>query len=153
MKIVRAERADLEQILALQYLAYQSEARLLNNFAIPPLRESAGELLHQFEAGVVFLKAVDGDATLVGSVRARLEQNTVYVGKLMVHPDRQGEGVGTRLLAAVESAMAEICPQARYELFTSSQSRRNLRLYARAGYRPFREEEAAPGLNLVFLEK
>ena len=148
-----AERADLERILALQYLAYQSEARLLNNFAIPPLRENVEDLLRQFEGGVVFLKAADEDATLVGSVRARLDQNTVHIGKLMVHPDRQGRGVGTQLLAAVESVMAKTCPQARYELFTSSQSLRNVRLYVRAGYRPVREEEAAPGLRLIFLEK
>ena len=49
--------------------------------------------------------------------------------------------------------MGSIVPQARYELFTSTQSLRNLRLYERAGYRPFREEEPEPGLRLVFLEK
>lgn len=149
MCIVRAERPDLEEILRLQYLAYQSEARLLNNFSIPPLRENLEDLVRQFEAGMVFLKAVDTDGALVGSVRARVEQNRVYVGKLMVHPQRRGKGLGTRLLAALESMV----PQARYELFTSTQSLRNLRLYERTGYRPFREEEPEPGLRLVFLEK
>lgn len=153
MRIVRTERPDLEEILRLQYLAYQSEARLLNNFSIPPLRENLEDLVRQFEAGMVFLKAVDTDGDLVGSVRARAAQGTAYVGKLMVHPQHQGKGLGTRLLAALESAMGSIVPQARYELFTSTQSLRNLRLYERAGYRPFREEEPEPGLRLVFLEK
>lgn len=102
---------------------------------------------------MVFLKAADTDGALVGSVRARVEQSRVYVGKLMVHPQRRGKGLGTRLLAALESAMGSMVPQARYELFTSTQSLRNLRLYERAGYRPFREEEPEPGLRLVFLEK
>lgn len=153
MCIVRAERPDLEEILRLQYLAYQSEARLLNNFSIPPLRENLEDLVRQFEAGMVFLKAVDTDGALVGSVRARVEQSRVYVGKLMVHPQRRGKGLGTRLLAALESAMGSMVPQARYELFTRTQSLRNLRLYERTGYRPFREEEPEPGLRLVFLEK
>ena len=153
MCIVRAERPDLEEILRLQYLAYQSEARLLNNFSIPPLRENLEDLVRQFEAGMVFLKAVDTDGALVGSVRARVEQSRVYVGKLMVHPQRRGKGLGTRLLAALESAMGAMVPMARYELFTSTQSLRNLRLYERTGYRPFREEEPEPGLRLVFLEK
>ena len=47
MRIVRAERPDLEEILRLQYLAYQSEARLLNNFSIPPLREKLEDLVRQ----------------------------------------------------------------------------------------------------------
>lgn len=108
MCIVRAERPDLEEILRLQYLAYQSEARLLNNFSIPPLRENLEDLVRQFEAGMVFLKAVDTDGALVGSVRARVEQSRVYVGKLMVHPQRRGKGLGTRLLAALESAMGSM---------------------------------------------
>ena len=108
MRIVRAERPDLEEILRLQYLAYQSEARLLNNFSIPPLREHLEDLVRQFEAGMVFLKAVDTDGDLVGSVRAHAAQGTVYVGKLMVHPQHQGKGLGTRLLAALESAMGSI---------------------------------------------
>ena len=91
MCIVRAERPDLEEILRLQYLAYQSEARLLNNFSIPPLRENLEDLVRQFEAGMVFLKAVDTDGDLMGSVRARATQGTVYVGKLMVHPQHQGK--------------------------------------------------------------
>lgn len=91
MRIVRAERPDLEEILRLQYLAYQSEARLLNNFSIPPLREKLEDLVRQFEAGMAFLKTVDTNGDLVGSVRARAAQGTVYVGKLMVHPQHQAK--------------------------------------------------------------
>lgn len=38
--ITRAERCDLQQILDLQYLAYRSEAELLNDFRIPPLLQT-----------------------------------------------------------------------------------------------------------------
>ena len=40
-----AKAADLPDILDLQYLAYQSEAKLLNNFSIPPLQEKLEALL------------------------------------------------------------------------------------------------------------
>ena len=40
MNIEKAEREDLQEILDLQYLAYQSEARLLNNMDIPPLKQT-----------------------------------------------------------------------------------------------------------------
>ena len=41
----------------------------------------------------------------------------------------------------------------RRELFTSCKSVKNLALYRRQGYRPFREKEIFPGIRLVFLEK
>jgi hypothetical protein len=37
MRIIKANREDLQGILNLQYLAYQSEAVLYNNFNILPL--------------------------------------------------------------------------------------------------------------------
>lgn len=44
MKIIRAVKEDLQEILDLQYLAYQSEAKLLNNYNIPPLNQALEEL-------------------------------------------------------------------------------------------------------------
>jgi hypothetical protein len=38
MKILQATAADAVEILNLQKLAYQSEAKLYNNFDIPPLK-------------------------------------------------------------------------------------------------------------------
>ena len=35
--IIKADKGDLSEILDLQYLAYQSEARLFDNEDIPPL--------------------------------------------------------------------------------------------------------------------
>ena len=40
VKIEKAEREDLNEILELQYLAYQSEAALFGTNDIPPLRQT-----------------------------------------------------------------------------------------------------------------
>lgn len=40
MQISRAEKQDLEEILKLQYLAYQSEAALFGTNDIPPLKQT-----------------------------------------------------------------------------------------------------------------
>lgn len=94
----------MEAILELQRLAYQSEARLLNDFSIPPLMQTLEEMREEFRNGV-FLKAVDAGGRIVGSVRGTLRGDTLLIGKLMVHPERQGNGLGSRLLQELEKAV------------------------------------------------
>jgi len=62
----------------------------------------------------MFLNTLE-EGEIVGSVRAYLERGTVYIGRLMVKPDSQNNGIGTRLMQAIEDhfRMAD-----RYELFT-----------------------------------
>jgi ribosomal protein S18 acetylase RimI-like enzyme len=67
-----------------------------------------------------------------------------------VHPDRQNRGLGARLLCEIESRFAQA---ARFELFTGSKSAKNLYLYRKLGYRPFKEQAIADQVALVFLEK
>lgn len=146
--IVRAEKNDLEQILVLQYLAYQSEARLFGNMDIPPLRQTLEEVTAEFDQGV-FLKALDDTGRIIGSVRACQKGGTVCIGKLMVHPEMQRKGLGSRLLLAMENEF----PAQRYELFTSTRSLSNIRLYEKLGYRVFKEEAVSQEMHFVYLEK
>lgn len=148
MRISAARRRDLEGILALQRRAFESEARLLGTFNIPPLRQTFQELEQEWREGHL-LKAVDATGALLGSVRARIAEETAYVGKLMVRADLQGRGIGTLLLAHVE----KVCSTPRFELFTSADSLRNLAFYERKGYVRFKVVEPQPGLRLVYLEK
>lgn len=148
MKIVPVEARDLPVILALQKLAFESEARLVGNFEIPPMTQTLDDLKQEFTT-LVMLKAVMDDGEIVGAVRAAIENATAHIGRLMVKPGLQGQGIGTRLLAAIEKA----CSQNRYELFTSAKSHRNVALYEKSGYRTFKEAEAMPGVRLVWMEK
>ncbi len=148
MNILSATRNDLEPILRLQYLAYQSEARLHNNDKIPPLMQTLSEVIEEYLHGVI-LMGVDDQGTIIGSVRGYTEGNTLYIGKLIVHPEEQGKGYGKKLLSSIEA----LFPGYRYELFTSSKSTRNLGLYESQGYIRFLEKEISPDLAMVFLEK
>lgn len=146
--ISRAAPDDASEILALQKLAYQSEARLNDDWTIPPLTQTLHEIEEEFETKTV-LKAVF-DRKIVGSVRAVLDSGTCLIGRLIVHPGFQGKGIGTALMKEAEEAF----PHARrFELFTGTRSVDNIRLYRRLGYREFREEELSPKVRLVFLEK
>lgn len=148
MNIEKAEREDLQDILDLQYLAYQSEARLFNNMDIPPLKQTLEDVQNEYEKGV-FLKALDEKGKIIGSVRGYLEDGTVYIGKLMVHPQDQGKGIGTKLLLSIEREFLGY----RYEFFTSTKSKRNIELYEKPGYKVFSEKNITEELRFVYLEK
>ncbi len=148
MKILRASKEDLRSILDLQYIAYQSEARLLDNFNIQPLTETLEELEEEYNNGKIY-KAVTEENMIVGSVRCVIKTGTVYIGKLMVLPEYQKNGIGTELLRFIEEDNKGL----RRELFTSDRSINNLKLYERNGYVRFRTEPASKDFNLVYLEK
>jgi|SRR5271157_2336580 len=148
---ITLERATIEvaeAILNLQVLAYQQEAVLYNNYAIPPLLQSLQSLKEEFQTQTFLVARLNGE--VVGSVRAVCRDGRCHIGRLIVHPSLQRRGLGSRLLAAIETAFPEAL---RYELFTGQRSEGNLRLYKRLGYREFKREQAAPGLQIVFLEK
>ena len=147
MNIQTAEDLDLREILELQYLAYQSEAALFGNKDIPPLKETPDELKEEFDKGVI-LKMTEGDK-IIGSVRAFEKDGTAYIGKLMVHPDHRRKGYGSMLLTEIEKCF----PGKRYELFTSTRSKDNIRLYESLGYRIFDRKEIDDELVFIYLEK
>ncbi len=146
--IERAEPTDAAAILAIQRAAYASEAALYASPDIPPLRQTIEDLVGEFEICVILKAALGGE--IVGSVRAREVDGTVHIGRLIVRPEMQRQGIGTALLRAIEASF----PAARrFELFTGHLSHGNIALYSRLGYRESRREVVDERLTLVFLEK
>ncbi len=147
MTVLKASQDDLQEILELQYLAYQSEAALFGNKDIPPLKETIEELTEEFNKGTI-LKLIEDDK-IIGSVRAYAKNGTAYIGKLMVHPDHRCKGYGSMLLNEIEKCF----PDCRYELFTSTRSEDNICLYQKLGYMIFDRKEITDELVFVYLEK
>lgn len=148
MDISKARKEDLQEILSLQYLAYQSEAALFGSKDIPPLKQTLEEVIREYEEGII-LKMTDDDGVIKGSVRAKEKDGTVYIGKLMVHTDQRRKGFGRKLLSEIESYF----PGRRYELFTSTRSEDNIRLYESCGYKEFDRKAADDELVFVYMEK
>ncbi len=146
--IKKAEHSDLQEILQLQYLAYQSEADLFGSRDIPPLKQTLDEVVEEFRSGII-LKMVDDQNVIIGSVRAQERDGTVYIGKLMVHPDHRQKGYGSILLCEIEKCF----PDKRYELFTSTRSLDNIRLYQKLGYTIFARKAVNDELEFVYMEK
>ena len=148
MQIVKAEYNDLTEILNLQYLAYQSEADLFGTRDIPPLKQTLDEVIEEYNQGII-LKLIDENNLIIGSIRAKEKDGTVYIGKLMVHPDYRCKGYGSRMLNEIEAYF----PETRYELFTSTRSIDNIRLYSKMGYKEFKQESLSDELIFIYMEK
>jgi ribosomal protein S18 acetylase RimI-like enzyme len=143
-----ASAGDAAEILALQKLAYLSEAEIYDDYTIPPLKQTLEETLAEFQDQVVLKRSIAG--RIVGSVRGYERDGTCFVGKLIVHPDSQNQGIGTQLLLDIEEAFGQA---ERFELFTGDRSEKNLYLYRKLGYEVFRSKELTDKVTLVFLEK
>ncbi|HIE32132.1 MAG TPA: GNAT family N-acetyltransferase [Methanosarcinales archaeon] len=147
--IRRATIEDAEEILDLQKLAYKSEAEIYNDYTIPPLTQTLEEMRLEFE-NWTFLKAL-AVGKIIGSVRACMHQETCMIGRLIVHPDFQNQGIGTMLMNEIERCFL---PQSiRFELFTGHRSKRNIHLYRKLGYSEFKDERVTEDLTLVYMEK
>lgn len=147
-RVCLATVANTKEILDLQKLAYQSEAKIYQNWSIPPLCQTIEGIEKEF-SGHIFYKATVLE-NIIGSVRAMVHDNTCFIGKLIVHPKLHGKGIGTKLMNTIENHFIDV---KRYELFTGTKSLGNIHLYKRLGYKPFKEEKMSDSFSLLYLEK
>ena len=92
-RIEKANLEDLDEILRLQYLAYQSEAALFENIDIPPLTQTIDEVTEEYAQGLI-LKMIDDDGAIIGSVREILGSGSFLDYKFI-----QGDGILIFVLA------------------------------------------------------
>ena len=121
------------EVLTLQRAAFVTEAQAHRDLHIPPLTQTPADL--HAELGEQFCHAwgIREAGRLVACVRVHVSGETAELIRLVVAPDRQGQGLGTRLLLATEDLLP---PQVRtIGLSTGQHSHANLRLYRRHGYR------------------
>lgn len=145
--IKQAIMSEAEDILELQKIAYQSEAELYQDWNIPPLLQTLQQLQLDFENHKIIVATFNDE--IIGSVRGYVDQDTLHIGRLIVHPDFQKQGIGSQLLLKIEQDSE--CQ--RYELFTGHKSIENIRLYEKLGYQQFRTEKIHDELDFIYLHK
>ncbi len=145
--IKKADKGDAENILKIQRMSFISEAELYNDYNIAPLIQTLDELRNDFDSYVI-LKAI-ADNKIVGSVKARLNDNICWIGRLIVLPQYQNQGIGKTLMAAIEDCFP--CAE-KYELVTGSKSVKNIHLYNKLGYRITGEEKDG-NVTMVHMQK
>jgi ribosomal protein S18 acetylase RimI-like enzyme len=129
IKISIATVDDSPEILRLQKNAFMSEAELYNDFNIDPLTQTLDSLQKDFK-NYLFLKAERGNE-IVGCVKARETGEFCWIGRLMVTPEFQNQGIGKYLMTEIEKAF----PKTKlYLLCTGYKSCTNINLYESLGY-------------------
>jgi tRNA (guanine37-N1)-methyltransferase len=123
--------ADAGELFTLQLACWVQEMRDNPGVEIPALNETYDDLRAWLPEWTVLVLRREG--RLIGAARARREGDAWDIGRLMVVPDLQGQGLGRFLLAEIERAAPD--DLATYSLFTGAGSLRNQRMYKRAGYR------------------
>ncbi|MFM1728200.1 GNAT family N-acetyltransferase [Prescottella soli] len=147
--------ADAGELLTLQRAAYVTEARAHADAQLPPLTQSLADLAAELRDPDVLALGLRGERSrLVAAVRLRIDPahpREAELGRLVVVPDLQGRGLGSRLLTLAEQRVPESVTTLR--LFTGEHSAANLRLYARFGYVESHRTATPGGYDLVHLAK
>lgn len=144
--------ADAGEVLTLQRAAFASEAIAHGDPALPPLVQDVDDLIAEVvDPAVIGLGARTSSSRLVASVRARVEGPTAHLGRLVVVPDLQGRGLGTRMLAALDQHLPPEVTDLR--IFTGEHNAAGLGLYGRLGFVEDRREPTGRGYDLVHLHR
>ncbi|MEJ6949971.1 GNAT family N-acetyltransferase [Natronospora cellulosivora (SeqCode)] len=116
---------------------------------MPPLIQSVEEIRKDYK-DQVFLKKIIEDK-IAGSVRAYVKDDICYIGRLIVNPDYQNQGIGKELMKNVEEYFSSCCDK--YSLFTGKKSEKNIYLYESLGYVQIKKKKLNDKVTLIFLEK
>lgn len=148
--VKQATLEDLSEILRVQKQAFKTEAELHGNYDIEPLNQTYDSILSDFDT-YSFLKALHKDK-IIGSVKYRVINETVWVGRLIVAANYRRQGLGKRLLLEVEKLNPEVT---KFQLFAVASNNQYIRLYQSIGYEVFGKfiDKFQDGLELVEMIK
>lgn len=142
LQIERFTPEDVAELLVLQRCCWVQEALANDSLNIPPLTETHADILAWAAHWTTVVLRLDG--RLVGAARGIAEPDGAWhIGRVMVAPDLAGHGLGSELIALMESLAPAQTTQ--YVMFTGAGSARNIRTYERAGYTASAPATAAPG--------
>lgn len=141
--------SDFEDILSLQKASFMEVAKIMNKYDLPPLLQTIQDIGKDFEQGVI-LKYTSPNNQIIGSIRGNIyDDHLCHIGKLIVHPAFQNQGIGKALLYEIEKYFPN-CQK--FTLFTGDETPNTLYLYSKIGYQIVYKKEV-DGINLIYMEK
>lgn len=146
LKVRRATPADAAAIRALTRAAY---ARWIPAIGREPMPMTA-DYNRAVASHVIDL--VEDEGALIALIETIPRADHLLIENVAVRPDRQGDGLGDRLLRHAESC-AQALGLAEIRLYTNAAFESNIAFYARRGYRESRRATVVPGSITVFMVK
>ena len=148
MIIGQATIQDVPELLELQHMAFGPLCERLGWHDAPPMTETLEKAYDEF-AMCTTLKAQSNDGQIIGSVQGKVTDDSLYIGRLMVLPEFQQQGIGKQLFREIQ----RLLPHKRAWLCTCQQVPEPYEFYLREGFKPFKSEAVGPGLTWTHLEK
>ncbi len=146
--VERASVNDASEILEVQKAAFLGQARIYNNFNLPPLTQSLESMLEEFNHKVFLNVLLNGQ--IIASVRFQEVDGHVTIERLVVKPEYQNNGIGTILMKEVESKVLDAVS---FNLSTGNKSIRNIHVYEQIGYKIVNTETTDQGIELLYMLK
>jgi len=129
--VISNSNLNYGEIFTLQLAAFVDEARLYKTPEVPALIESFDEFGERLSVSNSWVARDCG--RLIGAVSLRSKQGIPEVERLMVAPDRRGEGVGSLLMKKVEMASRE-SGQSMLKLVVGDLAQSNQQIYEHLGW-------------------
>lgn len=147
-KVKQATIADLSAILNLQKTAFKEVSKLMNRDDLPPLLQSIEELNDEYTHSVILIYVSEKNK-IIGSVRGLLDDDICHIGKLIVHPNFQNQGIGKILMHEIETYFPS-CKQ--FRLFTGDETPNTVYLYQKMGYNIIGQQEMGD-ISMILMNK
>lgn len=139
---------DASEILKVQKDAFLGQAKIYNNYQLPPLTQSLESIKEEFREKTFLKVSIDGQ--IIASVRFEKIDNSVTIDRIVVKPEYQNQGIGTKLLKEIET---KVPSASSFQLFTGKKSARNIHLYEKMGYRRIYKKTTDQRIELFHMAK
>jgi len=136
----------VKELHELQRASYLIEAKLINFFEIPPLKETVEELT---VCGESFLGYFEGE-NLAGAISYTIDGEELTICRMVVHPNHFRKGIAQKLLKTVEELYKK---NTVLKVSTGKDNNPAKRLYLKNGYKLVGDLEVVPGLFISNFEK
>lgn len=148
MNIELATIADVPQLLELQLKSFGEVCDMLNWHEAANMTETVAQAEADF-GKYTTLKVCNAEGRIVGSVRGCVDNEALFIGRLMVLPEWQQKGIGQLLLDEIQSRL----PHSRVWLYTCMQVEFTMRFYERNGFKTYKVEPINDTLSWAYMEK
>ncbi|WP_106766953.1 GNAT family N-acetyltransferase [Paenibacillus faecalis] len=137
------QRDIVQQIWALQHMAYPIEAALIGFKELPPLQDTFESIS---SSGEFFYGYITEEGELIGVIAVEVEQEQVTISRMMVHPNHFRKGIARGLIQHVLDTYRDT---PLFIVMTGTKNTPAVSLYERFGFQRKGAFEVAPGVELT----